>query len=117
MCVLYASWLGYPWLPRAANEFSLSLSFSQLKMVVNVLGALVGLVKVRIAHTNIDSSVFRLHYRWTTSFCYLACLLVAASDFIGNPITCLDSTSVAAKPINTYCWVESTFTINISARE
>ncbi|ROT82404.1 innexin 7 [Penaeus vannamei] len=87
----------------------------QLKMVVNILGALVGLVKVRVAHTNIDSSVFRLHYRWTTSFCYLACLLVAASDFIGNPITCMSGGGVVAKPINTYCWIESTFTINISA--
>lgn len=84
-------------------------------MVVNILGALVGLVKVRVAHTNIDSSVFRLHYRWTTSFCYLACLLVAASDFIGNPITCMSGGGVVAKPINTYCWIESTFTINISA--
>nr|XP_045616192.1 innexin inx3-like [Procambarus clarkii] len=87
-------------------------------MVLSIVGSLVGLVKVRSLHTNIDNYVFRLHYRWTTSFCYLACALVAAADFIGQAIQCYDgSGNPVAKPINTYCWIMSTFTINSSSTD
>ncbi|XP_053634752.1 innexin inx3 [Cherax quadricarinatus] len=82
-------------------------------MVLGIVASLVGLVKVRLLHTNIDNYVFRLHYRWTTTFCYLACALVAASDYIGKAIQCYEGSGAPApKPINTYCWIMSTFTIN-----
>ncbi|KAG7178194.1 Innexin inx2-like 14 [Homarus americanus] len=87
-------------------------------MVLRIVSSLVGLVKVRLDHTTIDGAVFRLHYRWTTSFCFLACALVAASDYIGSAIQCYDgSGNSVPKPINTFCWIMSTFTLNSSSKE
>lgn len=81
-------------------------------MVLPVLGALAGLVKVRYSRTLVDSQVFRLHYHWTTAFLFISCALVVASDYIGDAIQCLVGQEDAPKPITTYCWISSTFTIN-----
>ncbi|XP_068235263.1 innexin inx3-like [Palaemon carinicauda] len=81
-------------------------------MVLAIFSSLAGLVKLKLAHTNIDSSVFRLHYQLTTSVLFIACALVAASEYIGDPIQCTDGGLPVIKPINTYCWITSTFTIN-----
>ncbi|XP_042887749.1 innexin inx3-like [Penaeus japonicus] len=81
-------------------------------MVLGVAGALAGLVKVRYSHTYVDSQVFRFHYHWTAAFCFLACVFVTAADFVGDSILCLNGFEEAPKPITTFCWVSSTFTIN-----
>eukprot|EP00397_Hematodinium_sp_SG-2012_P054001 GEMP01064829.1.p1 GENE.GEMP01064829.1~~GEMP01064829.1.p1 ORF type:complete len:387 (+),score=45.58 GEMP01064829.1:92-1252(+) len=81
-------------------------------MVLPVLGALAGLGKVRYSHTLVDSQIFRLHYRWTSAFCFICCALVTATNFVGKPIQCLEGHEEAPKPITTYCWISSTFTIN-----
>nr|CAH8699592.1 Innexin 4 [Procambarus virginalis]DAZ89883.1 TPA_exp: innexin4 [Procambarus virginalis] len=81
-------------------------------MVLPVLGALAGLVKVRYSRTLVDSQVFRLHYHWTTAFLFISCALVVASDYIGDAIQCMVGQEDAPKPITTYCWISSTFTIN-----
>ncbi|KAK7079096.1 hypothetical protein SK128_007331 [Halocaridina rubra] len=87
-------------------------------MVFHIFSALVGLVKVRLDHANIDSHVFRLHYRWTTSLCFISCALVVAVEYIGDPIQCMTNTDAPAeKAINTYCWISSTFTINSTEKE
>ncbi|KAB7501376.1 Mitochondrial-processing peptidase subunit beta [Armadillidium nasatum] len=82
-------------------------------MVVSILIPLAGFVKARVSNTRVDNTVFRFHYRWTTSFCYLCCALVAASDFIGAPIECDN----ASKAITTFCWVTSTYTINTTTKD
>ncbi|XP_076062714.1 innexin inx2-like [Oratosquilla oratoria] len=61
--------------------------------------------------TSIDGSVFKLHYRWTTSFCFISCLLLVAVQYIGNPIQCILAGKKAPKPMTTYCWISSTFTL------
>lgn len=81
-------------------------------MVLGVLGALVGMTKVHYSRTLVDSWIFRLHYRWTTTFCLVCAALVTASDFVGDAIQCMEGSSSASKPINTYCWISSTYTIN-----
>lgn len=77
-----------------------------------IFSSIAGLVKLRLSHTDIDSPVFRLHYQVTTSILFIACALVAASEYIGDPIQCLDGGLPVDKPVNTYCWITSTFTIN-----
>ncbi|KAG0694868.1 Innexin inx2 [Chionoecetes opilio] len=80
--------------------------------MLHIVASFIGLIKARL-HTNIDSTVFRLHYRWTTSFCFLACALVSATEYIGNAIQCLGSgTDQSPKAINTYCWIMSTHTLD-----
>lgn len=81
-------------------------------MVLHIFASLAGLVKVRVSHTDIDSHVFRLHYRLTSTILFIACLLVAASEYIGAPIQCTTDGNPVDPPINTYCWISSTFTIN-----
>lgn len=85
-------------------------------MVLKIFAALAGLVKVRLVHIFVDSHVFRLHYRWTTSLCFIACALVAATEYIGDPIQCMDGTDSVEKAINTYCWIASTYTINSTSK-
>ncbi|KAA0201481.1 Innexin [Hyalella azteca] len=82
--------------------------------MIGLIGSLAGLIKIHNSKTLVDDAVFRLHYRWTTSLCFLACALVAASDMFGEPIQCLMNGGEAPKPYTTFCWVSSTFTINTS---
>ncbi|XP_071519071.1 innexin inx3-like [Panulirus ornatus] len=81
-------------------------------MVLPVLAALAGVFKVNYSRTLVDSRVFRLHYQWTTSFCFICSALVTASDYVGDAIQCLQDYEEAPKPITTYCWISSTYTIN-----
>lgn len=82
-------------------------------MVFKVVASVAGLVKVRLLHTEIDNLIFRLHYRWSASFCFVACALVAASDYIGGAIQCMYSGGDGVPDaVNTYCWIKSTYTLN-----
>jgi len=55
-------------------------------VLVDVLGALRGLVKVKQQHCDIDSAVFKLHYRVTSLFLFSACLLITGHGLLGHPI-------------------------------
>ncbi|XP_068235261.1 innexin inx3-like [Palaemon carinicauda] len=82
-------------------------------MVLGVLGALAAIAKVRYSYTTVDSHVFRLHYRWTTTLCFACCALVVAKEYVGETIECITSGDPARlKPITTFCWISTTFTIN-----
>ena len=54
-------------------------------VLVELLGALGGLVKVK-ARADIDSAVFKLHYKVTATILFTFCLLVTANGLIGDPI-------------------------------
>ncbi|XP_050715224.1 innexin inx2-like [Eriocheir sinensis] len=84
-------------------------------MVLHIVGSFVGLIKAKL-HTNVDGTIFRLHYRWTTSFCFLACALVSATEYIGNAIQCIEGRGVPSpKAMNTFCWISGTHTINTTS--
>ena len=55
-------------------------------VLVDALGALRGLVKVKTRNCDIDSAVFKLHYRVTALFLFSCCLLVTCNGLLGNPI-------------------------------
>ena len=58
-----------------------------------------------------DNVVFRLHYIFTTVLLIAFSLLVTASQYVGNPIQCINDNDVPIHVINTYCWISTTFTI------
>jgi len=58
----------------------------------------------------VDGAVFRLHVTFTTVALLACSILVTASQFVGNPIECIVE-GLPRKPVNTYCWISSTFTM------
>jgi len=79
--------------------------------VMNMLMPVVGLIKVRYrTKADIDSFVFKLHYRTTATILFICCILVTANDLIGKTIDCM-STNIPGNVLNTYCWILSTFSV------
>nr|CAD7403078.1 unnamed protein product [Timema cristinae] len=81
--------------------------------VFGLVSAIAGFVKVRflVDKEVTDNTVFRFHYRLTSAMFFMSCILVTANTLIGEPISCLVTDDKISKPINTYCWVMSTFTL------
>ena len=80
--------------------------------VINLLAPVAGLVKVRYRgeKADIDSQIFKLHYKTSATICLICCLLVTANDLIGSTIDCI-SDGLPGNVINTYCWIMSTFSM------
>ncbi|VVC30405.1 Innexin [Cinara cedri] len=57
-----------------------------------------------------DGSVFRVHVIFTTVVLFTCSILVTATQYVGNPIQCIVE-GLPTKPVNTYCWITSTFTM------
>ncbi|KAL1455187.1 hypothetical protein WDU94_009298 [Cyamophila willieti] len=57
-----------------------------------------------------DSTIFRLHNLFTTALLLTCSLIITATQYVGTPIQCIVN-GLPGKPINTYCWVMSTFTM------
>ncbi|CAL4093611.1 unnamed protein product [Meganyctiphanes norvegica] len=81
-------------------------------VLVELLGALGGLVKVRTT-ADLDSAVFKLHYRVTSTILFAFCLLVTCNGLLGDPIACVhdDNPKLQDNVVNTYCWIHTTFTL------
>ena len=79
-----------------------------VNMILGVFASLATIVKLNLTKPQIDNHVFRLYHKWSTFLCFVACGLVAASDFIGGAIECLGGDSF----VNTACWLSSTYTLN-----
>ncbi|XP_075677242.1 innexin inx2-like [Dermatophagoides pteronyssinus] len=62
----------------------------------------------------IDNIIHKMHYRWTTMLFIACCTLVSLNQFFGTPIECItnkETKPYSEKFINTYCWIQSTFSI------
>ncbi|XP_043274667.1 innexin inx1 [Venturia canescens] len=57
-----------------------------------------------------DSMVFRMHNLFTTVLLLTCSLIITATQYVGNPISCIVQ-GLPVHPINTYCWITSTFTM------
>ncbi|RZF44059.1 hypothetical protein LSTR_LSTR017582, partial [Laodelphax striatellus] len=77
--------------------------------MLDVFGGVKSVFKIR--RTHIDSTIFRLHYRVTTSALIACCLMLAAKQFVGNPIECVHGKDIPAEVIDTWCWIHSTYTV------
>lgn len=58
----------------------------------------------------IDSTIFRLHNSFTAALLISCSLIITASQYVGSPIQCIVN-GLPSHPINTYCWIMSTFTM------
>jgi len=79
-----------------------------------LIGAADG-VKSQFAIKEVDSSntVFKLFSKVTVGLCVIASILVASSEYIGSPITCLPSTDrIPADVFNAFCWIHGGRKIN-----
>ncbi|GFY48761.1 innexin inx2 [Trichonephila inaurata madagascariensis] len=72
-------------------------------------GTFKNFIKPRIFVT--DGTTFRLHYRLTALLLTVGSILVSATQFYGDPIQCIQSDDVPKKVLDTFCWVEGTFTL------
>uniref|UniRef100_T1J195 Innexin n=1 Tax=Strigamia maritima TaxID=126957 RepID=T1J195_STRMM len=75
----------------------------------DVFGSLRAVIKFET--TQVDNSVFRLHYKGTVILLIAFSLLVTSRQYIGEPIECIQPDGVPKSVINTYCWIHATFTI------
>ena len=86
--------------------------------MLGVLGPLSSQTKLFSSRTKPrgDSFVFRMHYRTTFVFIMGCCLLVTATQYLGDKIACLvDKDSLSQKVIDTYCFISSTYTLPSTA--
>lgn len=67
----------------------------------------------KIENISIDNKVFGLHYRLTTLVFLLFSIVVTCTHLLGETISCIPSSADKheIKLINSYCWVEGTFTL------
>ncbi|KAK4030986.1 innexin inx3 [Daphnia magna] len=87
--------------------------------LIGLLGSFAGFVRVRYLHdkADIDNAIFRLHYRFTSAFFFAACVIITAFDLIGSPIDCITDDAISRpEVINTYCWIQHTFTLPGSSK-
>jgi len=85
---------------------------------LGVLGPLSSQTKLFASRTKPrgDSFVFRMHYRTTFVLIMACCLMVTATQYLGDNIACMsDGGSVPGKVIDTYCFISSTFTLPSTA--
>lgn len=59
----------------------------------------------------VDDPIFRLHYKFTGLALLFASFLVSGYEFFGDPIMCIQQDDIPKKLLNTYCWIEGTFTL------
>jgi len=60
----------------------------------------------------IDNFPFRLHYKFTSGFLFMATALLALNNMFGKDIQCIDqSHGKSHQAITQYCWVTGTFTV------
>lgn len=72
-------------------------------------GALKEIIRPRSIIT--DGTFFKLHYRVSALVLCSFSILVSATQFIGDPIYCTVAGDIPQKLINTFCWVEGTFSL------
>lgn len=77
--------------------------------MIEIFEGVKSFIKLRRIHT--DSLVFRLHYRVTVSVLTVCCAILAARQFVGNPIECVHNRDIPTEVLDTWCWIHSTYTI------
>jgi hypothetical protein len=55
--------------------------------------------------------IFKLHYQLTVAIMLTSTLVLAARQYVGEPINCIHSKDLPHDVINSFCWIHSTFSI------
>ncbi|CAG5095235.1 Similar to inx1: Innexin inx1 (Schistocerca americana), partial [Cotesia congregata] len=58
-----------------------------------------------------DSMVFRMHNIFTTVLLLMCSMIITATQYVGNPISCIVGKDLPNNVVNTFCWITSTFTM------
>lgn len=66
---------------------------------------------IKVPSVVIDDPIFRLHYKFTGLALLFASILVSGYQFFGDPIMCIQRDDIPEQLLNTYCWIEGTFTL------
>lgn len=66
---------------------------------------------VKVSHVKTDSIVFRLHYSITVMVLMSFSLIITTRQYVGNPIDCVHTKDIPEDVLNTYCWIQSTYTL------
>jgi len=80
--------------------------------VMKLIIPLAGMIKARYGagKANIDSAMFKFHYKTTCTILFICSVLVTANSYIGKTIDCI-ADGIPGNVLNTYCWIMSTFSI------
>lgn len=73
-----------------------------------LLGSLKDYFKLQDIQT--DNAIFRLHNVFTTVLLLTCSLVITATQYVGQPISCIVS-GIPTHVVNTFCWISSTFTM------
>jgi Innexin len=73
-----------------------------------LLGGLKDYFKLQEIQT--DNAVFRLHNVFTTVLLLTCSLVITATQYVGQPISCIVN-GIPTHVVNTFCWISSTFTM------
>lgn len=60
---------------------------------------------------NIDNAIFRCHWFFTSTLLVSFSLIITARQYVGQPIECHSVNKLPDSLLNSYCWVQSTFSI------
>lgn len=67
-------------------------------------------VSIQLQDIVTDNAIFRIHNVFTAVLLMTFSVIITANQFVGNPISCIVK-GVPTHPVNTYCWITSTFTM------
>lgn len=60
---------------------------------------------------NIDNAVFRCHWFFTSTLLVSFSVIITARQYVGQPIECHSVNKITESLLNSFCWVQGTFTI------
>lgn len=60
---------------------------------------------------SIDNAIFRCHWFFTSTLLVSFSLIITARQYVGQPIECHSVNKIPDSLLNSYCWVQSTFTV------
>lgn len=60
---------------------------------------------------NIDNAIFRCHWFFTSTLLVSFSVIITARQYVGQPIECHSTNKLPESLLNSYCWVQGTFTV------
>ncbi|KZS10408.1 putative Innexin inx3 [Daphnia magna] len=101
------------------NQPAKRSTFNSDMSVARLLSVFATLLKVTLLQDKpvVDNAIFRLHYRFTCVFFLAASVLVTAIDLFGKPIDCIGDVFPQRRVLNTYCWIQHTFTVPFESHQ
>ena len=64
-----------------------------------------------------DGPIFRLHYKLTASCLIVFTIILAARQYVGNPIDCIHTKDIDEDVLNTFCWIHATYSMRNSFKK